>query len=145
MINYALWNTDNASPPRTKPPTKVDLFHMRKKTCIEPTYIRIIRQTNKQSSPRSPKDRNNGIILSFISFRRPHHAPPAKRITITINVATCRTSVFKHLLLMPTANFRLASRHFGMSIHIGNKWFEPMFRYLHIRIQQNDIFRIYLI
>src|SRR5690606_1888010 len=139
MVNHRMRAVTDAVSHSLQAPAEVDFFHVCKEICIKPARKLPKVLFDKERSSASPKDAGRGVVLSLVFLQYVQHAAAAERETVIIEESASCTGMFKVVALIVRANFRLSNGHVGLAFHKLYHRCYPVWRHLHIRVQQYEI------
>ena len=144
MINGTLGHTINLSSLQSHAPAEVYLLTMGKETLVKSPHHTIVGSTHQHTGTCGPHHLRNRVILPLIILNITEYPATTEGITVTIEIATTGSCIFKGRMITLRKQFGLAGGNIGMTVHKLHQRLQPMGRYLHIRIEQHIIFCLYL-
>ena len=139
MVHRTFHHTSDFPASILQTPAQVYLFHVSKKIRVKPTILMKQFCPYDHTGARGPEDIHGLVILAYICFQLVEDAPPAVRISQTVDKPTCGAGVFKVVFFLVSFDLGLCAGIIGMIIQKTDQGYSPVRRHFHIRIDQKIV------
>ncbi|OAV64828.1 hypothetical protein Barb4_03826 [Bacteroidales bacterium Barb4] len=145
VIDYRPGCTHQTVSPTAQPPAHVYLLLMGKEAGVQSAGFPVNRRADKEAGTACPEYIGLRIVLPLVFLHDMQDAPSAKGVAVFIHVAAGGSGIFKAVPLPFRQYLRLYAGYGQIGVQHRQGGIQPAGGNLHIAVQQDDVFALYLL